>query len=300
MDKWRVDEFYQAVVVRPLIGIAKLSGNVDRIAVDGLTKLAAFVVQGAGWLFTRLQNGMVHAYGTAMAAGLVGLTWWVLYPHPHIDAATKGEAVHFVAGPGLGYEYRWDFDSDGTFDTEWGADQRDASHAYSTAQAQAVELTLVEAAPPHKGRYSLRLHDALTLSRGPRFSPVDAASAPWQTVSTGHLGNGWRTNPHSHTPPMVRYVDGKVQVRPGASDLRVNGVAAPGDEIEVEPDSTLQLGEYAKLRVDVVVESTLAVRNVFGNVATTSEEIVVEVPRGARAARAVESTHSFAQRGEMQ
>jgi NADH-quinone oxidoreductase subunit L len=300
MDKWRVDEFYQAVIVGPLTGMARLSGNVDRIAVDGVTKLTAFVVQASGWLFTRLQNGVVHSYGTAMAVGLVGLTWWVSYPHPHIDAASKGEAVHFVAGPGLGYEYRWDFDSDGEYDTEWGKDQRDVSHAYRVKQLQAVELTLVEAAPPHKGKYSLRLNDAATQSFGPRFAPMEPGAEPWETISTSHLGNGWRSNPHSHVAPMVRFTGGKVTVRPGASDLRVNGVAAPGDEVDVEPGAMLQLGEFAKLRVDAVVESTLAVRNVFGNTATTSEKIVIEVPSGARAARPVEPTHSFAQHGEMQ
>src|SRR5437868_4326954 len=48
MDKWRLNEFYGAVIVGPLVAIAKLSGNVDRIAVDGLTKVAAYGVQLAG------------------------------------------------------------------------------------------------------------------------------------------------------------------------------------------------------------------------------------------------------------
>ncbi|MFT3923094.1 MAG: NADH-quinone oxidoreductase subunit L [Myxococcales bacterium] len=301
MDKWRVDELYQVIIVGPLTAIAKLSGNVDRIAVDGLTKVTAGSIKLAGWLFTRLQNGVVHAYGTAMAAGLVGLTWWVLYPHPHIDTAVKGDAVHFVAGPGLGYEYRWDFDSDGEFDTEWSKDARDASYAYKLEQAKQLELTLVEAAGRHRGPYSLRLDDAATHGVGPRLSPITPDEELWTPISTSHLGDGWRTNPHSHTPPSVRFSRGKLFVRPGASDLRVNNVAAPGDEVEVEPGSTLRFGEYAKVRVDAVVQSTLAVRSVFGNVATTSEQVVIEVRPGRRAARAVESSdEKFAQRGEQQ
>jgi NADH-quinone oxidoreductase subunit L len=281
MDKWRVDEFYQAVIVGPLTATAKLAGNVDRVAVDGLTKLVAFAVQGFGFFTTRLQNGVVHAYGTAMVFGLVALTWWVVYPHPYIEAKAKGDAVHFVAGAGLGYEYRWDFDSDGEFDTEWGADQRDVSHAFRSTQVQEVELVLVEAAGRHRGRYNLRLGEG-----------------DLEPISTSHLGDGWRTNPHYRTPPSVRMSEGKVFIRPGASDLKVNGVAAPGNEVEVEPGSLLQFGEYAKIRIDSVVKSTLAVRNAFGNVGETSEHIVVELKPGAHAARAVDSSSTaFARRG---
>jgi NADH-quinone oxidoreductase subunit L len=267
MDKWRVDELYQAIIVGPITATAKLSGNIDRVAVDGLTKLAGYAVQASGFLFTRLQNGVVHAYGTAMAAGLVALTWWVLYPHPHIDAAVKGDAVHFLAGSGLGYEYRWDFDSDGEFDTEWGgAAQRDASHAYRTEDLRGVELVLVEAAGRHRGQYSLRLSEG-------EFEPL----------STSHLGDGWHRDSESRTPPMVRYSGGKLFVRPGASDLRVNNVAASGDEVEVLPGSFLQFGPYARMRVDGVVESTLEVRSAFGNVAETRESVVIVPRRGGHA-----------------
>lgn len=284
MDKWRVDEFYQAVIVGPMTSMAQLLGNIDRIAVDGLTKLASALVQAGGWILTRLQNGHVHVYGTMMTVGLVGTTWWVLYPHPHIDAAAKGDAVHFVAGAGLGYEYRWDFDSDGNFDTEWGATQRDASYAYDLAQIRGVELVLTEAAGRHRGRYTVRLEEG-----------------EQRTLDGSRLGDGWRTNPDSRTPPSVRFADGKVYVRPGASELRVNGVATSGDVTEVEPGSVIQFGLYTKMRVDAVVRSTLAVRSVFGNVAKTSTDVVIQFSGGQRRADAASSSprETFAQRGEV-
>jgi hypothetical protein len=284
MDKWRVDEFYQAVLVGPMTSLAQLLGNIDRIAVDGLTKLVSALVQAGGWILTRLQNGHVHVYGTMMTVGLLGTTWWVLYPHPHIDAAAKGDAVHFVAGAGLGYEYRWDFDSDGTFDTEWGATQRDVSYAYSLAQIRGVELVLTEAAGRHRGRYSVRL------SEGER-----------EELDPTRLGDGWRTKPESRKPPSVRFADGKLYVRPGASDLRVNGIATSDGETEVEPGSILQFGPYTKMRVDAVVRSTLAVRSVFGNVAKTSTDVVIQLSAGQRHADAASPSprETFAQRGEV-
>jgi NADH-quinone oxidoreductase subunit L len=260
MDKWRVDELYGALIVRPMSAAAQLSGEIDRVAVDGLTKVTAFFVSGSGWLFTRLQNGSVHAYGAAVAFGTVALTWWVLYPHPHIDSASKGPAVHFVAGAGMGYEYRWDFDSDGTFDTEWSKDQRDVSYSFDAAKPVAgVELKLLQVAGRNRGPYSMRLREGDD-----------------DEFSVRHLGDGWRVKEDSAAPPTARFHEGKLFIQPGASSLRVNGQASEAREVEVTPGSTVQLGPYAKLRVDAVVRSTLAVRNVFGNVAQTREDIVIQ------------------------
>jgi NADH-quinone oxidoreductase subunit L len=269
MDKWRVDEFYKATVVKPMAGAAVLAAGIDRAVVDGTTKLVAFVVQKGGYLFTRLQNGAVHAYGAAMAFGVVGVIWWVSYPHPHIDATAKGDAVHFLAGHGLGYEYRWDYQSDGEFDTEWSKDLRDVTYAYeSDAQIKGIEIRLVEIAGRNRGPYVERLGDGDLVE-----------------LSTRHLGDGWQVKKDSSAIPTARFVDGKLYIRPGASSLSVQGVAQTEREVEVAPGSTVQIGPYAKLRVDAVVETTLAVRNVFGNVAKTRELVVIQ-PKAERATAA--------------
>jgi NADH-quinone oxidoreductase subunit L len=282
MDKWRVDELYDAVIIRPFTKIAILSGNVDRVAVDGLTKTAAWVVAQSGFLFTRLQTGVVHAYGAAMVFGLVGVAWWMLYPHPHIDAAVKGEAAHLVAGEGLGYEYRWDFDSDGKFEIKWSKD-RDVLYAYDADQLSGVELTLIEMVGRNRGKYSERLADGEQVL----FNPRD-------------LGDGWRTDAESTTPPLVMLRGKQLLVHPNASSLRVNGVPAQGKEVPVPVGAVIQFGEYTKMRVDAVVEATLEVRNVFGNVASTHERLVVQ-PRAAAAkaaARATDTGGTLAQRTE--
>jgi hypothetical protein len=252
------------VIIRPFTKLAVVSGNIDRVAVDGLTKAAAFLVAKSGFLFTRLQNGVVHAYGAAMVFGLVGVAWWMLYPHPHIDAAVKGEAVHLVAGAGLGYEYRWDFDSDGKFEVEhWSKDQRDVLYAYEAGQLRGVELTLIEVAGKNRGKYTERVEEGEQV-----------------LLSARDLGEGWRTDPASSTPPLLRLRGKQLLVYPNASSLRVNGLPAQGKEIPVPVGAVIQFGEYTKMRVDAVVQPTLEVRSVFGNVGRTSEQLVVQVSAG--------------------
>jgi NADH-quinone oxidoreductase subunit L len=280
MDKWRVDELYETLIVRPMTNIAILAGNVDRYAVDGLTKATAFAVSIAGFLFTRLQTGVVHAYGAAMAVGLVFITWWVVYPHPYISTATKGPAAHLVAGTGLGYEYRWDFDSDGKFETSWSKDQRDVEYAFDATQLVGVELKLVATGGRHKGSYSVRLREGQEAD-----------------LSPSHLGDGWRTNFDSTTPPQVALRDKQLLVRPGASSIRVNGTPTDGTEIPVPAGATITFGEFSEMRVDLIVKSTLEVRNAFGNVARDTSEFSVEAGEG-KVARVAGSSPTLAARTE--
>lgn len=117
MDKWRVDEFYARVLVKPIRALAVFQGRIDKSFVDGLlTGATAFTVKSFGWLATRIQVGVVHAYGTAMVIGFGFVAWWFMYPHASIEVETEGTNATFIAARGLGYEYRWDLDSDGEFD----------------------------------------------------------------------------------------------------------------------------------------------------------------------------------------
>jgi hypothetical protein len=149
----------------------------------------------------------------------------------------------------------------------------------------AAELVLVEAAGRFSGKYKVRIDEV--------SGAVD--------LSTRHLGDGWRTQPHGHTPPSVRYEEGKVFVRPGASSVKVNGTSAEGSEIPVLPGSTVQFGDFAKVRVDAVVRSTLAVRNAFGNLDKTRVDVVVQPKAPAHAARKADKNSSvMALRSEAQ
>ena len=107
-------------------------------------------------------------------------------------------------------------------------------------------------------------------------------------LDTRHLGPGWQINPHSTQPPRVRFEDGKLFVRHGASTLNVNGVPVEGDEVPVAPGTTMMFGPYAKLRVDGVVESTVSVRSVFGNVSSKTTDVVIQ-PRASDVRAALET-----------
>jgi NADH-quinone oxidoreductase subunit L len=288
MDKWRVDEFYDVVIVRPMAFIARISGNVDRIAVDGMTKLAAYAAQGAGFAFTRLQNGVVHAYGAAIAFGMVGLLWWVQYPHAHLDTAFKGDAVHFVAGAGVGYQYQWDFDSDGKPEIDWST-TRDTSYAYDAAALHSVEFKMTQTLAVGRGPFAVRLKPGQGV-----------------TLDVRDLGGRWRTNPDVATPPSIRYENGNLMIRPGGTTVRVDRVLVSGDDIAVTPGSIVELGgpddggEYTSFQVNGVVTSTLLVKSAFGNTQTLRTDVVfLPLKGGQRAALNTDGTPTrFAQHKE--
>ncbi len=116
-DKWRVDELYQRTILGPIKWLAIQCGRVDRTFVDTLlTRATSGTAALLGHLLTRLQVGVVHAYGLAIVIGTGVLGWWFLYPHARVDVTPGADSVALSAGPGLGYEYRWDVDGDGAFD----------------------------------------------------------------------------------------------------------------------------------------------------------------------------------------
>jgi NADH-quinone oxidoreductase subunit L len=73
--KYYVDEFYDALIVRPLVWLSRIvlwkgvdQGVVDGAAVNGTAKLS----RGLGWLGSRLQTGQVGVY---VVLFLVGALW---------------------------------------------------------------------------------------------------------------------------------------------------------------------------------------------------------------------------------
>ncbi len=117
-DKWRFDEFYGATILRFNRGLAVLAGRIDQSFVDALlTKAPAWIAMRLGWLFTRIQVGVVHAYGLVLVVGMFGVGWWFLYPHANVEIDSVGaESANLTVGRGLGYEFRFDLDGDGNFD----------------------------------------------------------------------------------------------------------------------------------------------------------------------------------------
>ncbi len=118
VDKWRVDELYDLIIVRPLRFTADIAARViDRWIIDGIVNLVGMIPRAMGALLRKTQTGVVHTYGAVIALGLAGMfAWMVLRPTVALSArAEGGNRVTLEAHGGPGYAYQWDSDGDGTF-----------------------------------------------------------------------------------------------------------------------------------------------------------------------------------------
>ncbi|HPR90529.1 MAG TPA: hypothetical protein PLD93_03735 [Synergistaceae bacterium] len=72
LNKYYVDEFYHAVVVRPLVGGSVFLWKfIDVIVIDGSINGAAFVYQMFSQGMRKAQTGRVRTYATAFVLGVV-------------------------------------------------------------------------------------------------------------------------------------------------------------------------------------------------------------------------------------
>jgi NADH-quinone oxidoreductase subunit L len=123
LDKWRIDELYQATVISAIDALADTAVAFDKYVVDGvLAKATAGAVAASGAVLRRLQSGVIHVYGAVMAAGIAGLAFFFGVPQPSMNVTEKDGDFVVTAGPGLSYSYRWDADGNGQVDeAEFGA-----------------------------------------------------------------------------------------------------------------------------------------------------------------------------------
>jgi NADH-quinone oxidoreductase subunit L len=79
LNKFYVDEFYEALVVRTTLGAAKVVEFLDTYLVDGLVQFTAWVPRLVGReLLGPFQNGLVQFYAAVTALGVAGLLWVLL------------------------------------------------------------------------------------------------------------------------------------------------------------------------------------------------------------------------------
>jgi NADH-quinone oxidoreductase subunit L len=119
LDKWRVDEAYDATVIGAVDELAQTAVVFDKWVVDGiLARLSSGLVQLFGFLLRLTQTGRVQVYGMAMAIGTVGMIGWFYLPHASVVVADSETGAKLTAAPGIGYKYRWDADGDGKPDSK--------------------------------------------------------------------------------------------------------------------------------------------------------------------------------------
>jgi NADH-quinone oxidoreductase subunit L len=243
-----VDEFYDATVLRASRGLGLLSAGIDKVVIDGIvSKVSSLAVQVLGFLFTRIQNGLVQGYAAVMVAGLLAITVWFTVPHVEISVTDppRERSVQLTAGAGLGYQYRWDFASDGEFDTEWSSSAQ-ASHDYGD-QDLTQELVVVIDPGSYGGR---QYQHELALGRG-------------LILEASSLGAGWRRSEDESTPPYVEATERGLVVRPNGARVRRDGKTVSEPDLVLTRGQAIDIGS-ARLTVAGLARPTLRVRNAFG------------------------------------
>jgi NADH-quinone oxidoreductase subunit L len=110
LDKWRIDELYDATVLGLVDSLAETAAVVDKSLIDALlARFTSLVVAASGTVLRAFQNGVVHVYAAMMVVGLAFAGWFFAVPHPDATVAGSGNDDYVVtAAPGVGYAYRWD------------------------------------------------------------------------------------------------------------------------------------------------------------------------------------------------
>jgi NADH-quinone oxidoreductase subunit L len=70
-NKWKIDEFYDLVVVRPVVGVSRAFARFDMGFIDGLVDFAGRTTQALGLAFGRIQTGQVNTYAFVLVVGVI-------------------------------------------------------------------------------------------------------------------------------------------------------------------------------------------------------------------------------------
>ncbi len=74
-NKWYVDEFYAATIVRPLEAISEFFWHVVDAIIDGIAAMLGFIVRGVGDLLRFFQTGNVRNYALMFFIAVVVFVW---------------------------------------------------------------------------------------------------------------------------------------------------------------------------------------------------------------------------------
>jgi NADH-quinone oxidoreductase subunit L len=71
LNKFYIDEIYEAIVLTPLNALTRISKNLDQYGIDSLVDLIGQVPRLLGSVFQPVQNGLVQYYALTMMVGLI-------------------------------------------------------------------------------------------------------------------------------------------------------------------------------------------------------------------------------------
>lgn len=195
LDKWRVDEFYQAYVIGALDQVADLCVWFDKVVVDGiLARLSAFLVALSGTILRQFQTGRLQAYAAVLVLGLGAVGCYVIAPQASvrqtIDEARGTYAL--TAAPGFGYQYRWDVDGKDGWDGEF-SEEAAKSFSLKADEERKVQLEV-------KNALGQTSHETFTFVR-PRLDL--SATAPVKATVTRGADGKVRAVP-GHDPEALK------------------------------------------------------------------------------------------------
>jgi NADH:ubiquinone oxidoreductase subunit 5 (subunit L)/multisubunit Na+/H+ antiporter MnhA subunit len=182
-DKYRIDEVYHWLIVKPytwfawLLRVAVDEFLIDKVLVTG----TSYVVYGIGWLGSQIQTGRARQYLAAVLVGLAVLLFLVTRPLSVFQTRVAGRSVTVQAGaPGakvlgplsgpMKLRVGFDFDNDGKVDT-WLKKPTDAATSPPYAKPGKKRIRMVVKDP----RFGTTSESTRTVIIKPPKAPDDPA-----------------------------------------------------------------------------------------------------------------------------
>lgn len=79
-NKFKIDELYNAVIIRPLVALSRYGfAFFDRFVLDGLVDLSGWSLKQFGFVFGRIQTGVAQTYAVVMMLGVLGMLAWLVW-----------------------------------------------------------------------------------------------------------------------------------------------------------------------------------------------------------------------------
>jgi NADH-quinone oxidoreductase subunit L len=74
LEKWYVDEFYDRVIVQPILGLSRFFWKwIDQVLIDGTVNAVGSIARGFGWFGSLFQTGQLNTYAFILTLGALAV-----------------------------------------------------------------------------------------------------------------------------------------------------------------------------------------------------------------------------------